>query len=174
MTESPYEVRRSARRRRTMTAFREGGSLVVVVPGNLTPRQERDLVPGLVERFLDKERRQAPPRGDDELTRRARQLFERHVSPHVGHPPPPLGVRWVSTMQHRWGSCTAGTGEIRISDRLRDMPGWVVDYVLLHEVVHLVEHEHSDRFWGLVGAYPETPRARGFLEGVDFSGRLQR
>lgn len=174
MTESPYEVRRSARRRRTMTAFREGGRLVVVVPEHLTARQQRDLVPGLVERFLDKERRQAAPRGDDELTRRARELFQRHVTPQVGHAPPELGVRWVSTMQHRWGSCTAATGEIRISDRLRDMPGWVVDYVLLHEAVHLVEPEHNARFWALVNAYAETPRARGFLEGVDFSRHRQR
>ena len=170
---APYEVRRSARRTRTMTAFREDGRLVVGVPERLTSRQQRDLVPGLVERFLQKERRQAPPRADDELTARARALFEAWVAPAVGQEQPAMGVRWVSTMEHRWGSCTTSTGEIRISDRLRGMPGWVVDYVLLHEVVHLVDRDHSARFWALVDSHPQSRRARGFLEGVDF-GRQQR
>jgi hypothetical protein len=47
------------------------------------------------------------------------------------------------------------------------MPAWVLDYVLLHEVAHFVEREHNDRFWHLVNAHTESPRARGFLEGVD-------
>lgn len=171
MPDLPYEVRRSARRTRTMTAFREEGRVVVVVPDHLTSRQQRDLVPALVERFLAKERRQGPPRADEELTRRARVLFDTWVAPRVGHDAPTMGVRWVSTMEHRWGSCTPTTGEIRISDRLRELPGWVVDYVLLHEVTHLVEREHNARFWEVVNAHPESPRARGFLEGVDFSRR---
>lgn len=154
-----------------MTAFRENGQVVVVVPEHLTQRQQRVLVPGLVESFLAKERRQGPPRADDELTRRARDLYEAWVAPQVGGETPRMGVRWVANMKHRWGSCTASTGEIRISDRLRDLPGWVVDYVLLHEVVHLVEHEHSPRFWELVHAHPESRRARGFLEGLDHAGR---
>lgn len=169
VTQTGYEVRRSARRTRTMTAFREGGRVVVVVPERMSQRQQRELVPPLVERFLAKEMRHAAPRADEELTRRARDLFEAWVAPHTGGQVPAFGVRWVSNMQHRWGSCTTATGEIRISDRLRGMPGWVVDYVLLHEVTHLVEREHNARFWQLVNAHPESPRARGFLEGVDFA-----
>lgn len=165
--ETGYEVRRSARRTRTMTAFREGGRLIVVVPARLTAGQQRELVPPLVERFLAKEQRGAAPRGEQELTRRAHDLFDTWVAPQVGTPAPPLGVRWVSNMARRWGSCTTATGEIRLSDRLQGMPAWVVDYVLLHEVVHLVERDHSPRFWHLVNAHPQSVRAQGFLEGVD-------
>lgn len=171
MADAPYEIRRSRRRTRTMSAFREAGRVVVVVPEHLTTLQQRELVPDLVERFLAKERRRAAPRGDDELTRRAHRLFEAHIAPVVGHPPPAFGVRWVGNQQARWGSCTPSTGEIRISERLRDFPAWVVDYVLLHEAAHLVEREHNERFWSLVNAYPLSERARGFLEGVDFARR---
>lgn len=163
----PYEVRASTRRTRTMTAFREGGRLVVVVPGHMTARQRRDAVPGLVERYLAKEARQGPPRADDELTDRARALHTTYVAPNAGGEQPQIGVRWVTNMQQRWGSCTPSTGEIRISDRLRTMPSWVVDYVLLHEVAHLAERQHNARFWALVDGYPQARRARGFLEGVD-------
>jgi hypothetical protein len=47
-----------------------------------------------------------------------------------------------------------------------DLPDWVVDYVLLHELVHLVVPSHSAKFWALVGRYPRAERARGYLEGV--------
>lgn len=164
-----YEVRSSARRTRTMTAFREDGRLVVVVPAHMS-RADRDrLVPPLVDKLLAKEASQTAPRGDAALTDRARALFRRYLTPVVGAEPPPLGVRWVDNQSTRWGSCTIGSGEIRITDRLRQAPDYVVDHVLLHEVTHLVERNHTARFWELVRAYPDFDRARGFLDGLEFS-----
>jgi predicted metal-dependent hydrolase len=46
------------------------------------------------------------------------------------------------------------------------MPGWVVDYVLLHELAHLVEASHGPEFWALLAPYPDLARARAFLDGV--------
>jgi hypothetical protein len=46
------------------------------------------------------------------------------------------------------------------------MPEWVVDYVILHELVHLIVASHNAQFWALVGRYPKAERARGYLEGV--------
>ena len=66
----------------------------------------------------------------------------------------------------RWGSCTPARGTVRISDRVQGMPGWVIDYVLLHELAHLIEPGHGEDFWALLAAYPHTERARGFLLGV--------
>lgn len=162
-----WTVRESRRRKRTMTAFREQGHIVVVVPAHMSEQSRRTHVPALVESFLAREARRSAPRGEQELTARASALFTRYVTPVTGVSAPPLGVRWVDTMARRWASCTVTTGEIRVSDRLLTMPGWVLDYVLVHEVTHLVEHDHSPRFWEIVHGYPDAWRARGFLEGVE-------
>ena len=79
----------------------------------------------------------------------------------------PADVKWVDNQHRRWGSCTPADRTIRLSSRLRSMPEYVVDYVLVHELVHLLEPGHNDRFWALVARYPRAERARGFLEGVE-------
>lgn len=174
-----YEVRVSGRRRKTMAAFREGGRVVVVVPEYLSTRDRQRLIPDLVEKFLAKEGRAAGPRGEQELTARARTLFATYLRPAVdgmkpagvaGSPSasgvhPDFGVRWVSNQKSRWGSCSTQTGEIRLSDRLRGMPDWVIDYVLVHELTHLVETHHTRRFHELVAHYPQATQAKGFLQG---------
>lgn len=61
---------------------------------------------------------------------------------------------------------------IRLSTRLRGMPAWVVDYVLVHELAHLLIPGHGADFWELVGNYPKADRARGYLEGVAAAAHL--
>lgn len=164
------EVRRSSRRKRTVTAYRERDTIVVLLPARMSAREERDWVDKMVRKVLAREARTAGPRGDAELGERATALSTTYLAPVLGEAPLPVAVTWVSNQQHRWGSCTPSTRTIRVSDRVRRLPGWVVDYVLLHELVHLVEPSHSARFWSLVGRYPEADRARGYLEGYQAAG----
>jgi len=164
------EIRRSARRRRTGSAYREGDRIVVLVPQRLSRAAEAELVETLVARIVARERR----RGDDaELFERAVRLARRHLGAHLpaAHVPLPSSVRWVDTMQSRWGSCTPADGTIRLSERLQTMPDYVVDYVLTHELAHLVVAEHSERFWQLLTTVPHLERARGFLDGYAAAGR---
>jgi len=162
------EIRRSRKRKRTLTVFREQGRLVAVVPEALTRRQADELVPALVTRFLAREARRVVPSGDAELHARAVDLAERYLSGRLAGPLPDFAVSWVGNQTRRWGSCTPSSGRIRISERLRGVPRYVGDYVLLHELAHLVEPTHSPRFWGLLSGYPDADRARGFLEGLEF------
>ncbi|MGY1711157.1 M48 family metallopeptidase [Geodermatophilus sp. SYSU D00758] len=158
------EVRRSARRRRTVTAYRESGRTVVLIPAAFTPAEERRWVAQMVAKLQTREeRRRRSLGGDDELMARARALSLAHLD----GVPEPASVRWVDNQQRRWGSCTPADRSIRLSSRLRAMPEYVVDYVLVHELAHLIEPSHSAAFWALVARYPRAERARGFLEGIE-------
>lgn len=157
------EVRRSRRRARTVSAWREGGRTIVAIPARFTRAQEREWVGRMVERLAAQERRRRP--SDDQLVARATELSRRYL----GGRAVPTSVRWSSNQGRRWGSCTPADGTIRVSDRLQGMPRWVLDYVLLHELAHLLQPGHGEAFWAELATYPHTQRARGFLEGCAFT-----
>jgi predicted metal-dependent hydrolase len=160
------EVRRSARRRRTVTAYREQGRTVVLIPAAFSPAEERRWVAQMVAKLQTREeRRRRSLGGDEELMGRARALSAAHLDGLAE----PASVRWVDNQHRRWGSCTPADRSIRLSSRLRSMPEYVVDYVLVHELVHLLEPGHDEAFWTLVARYPRAERARGFLEGVELA-----
>jgi len=163
------EVRRSERRRRTVSAYRDGERVVVLIPGQFSRAEEREWVDRMLERLAARDQRAR--RTDTELASRAKRLVARYLAeyPAAGRS---ASVRWVSNQNGRWGSCTPADRTIRISDRIMDMPDWVIDYVLLHELAHLVVPSHSPAFWALLDRYPKTERARGYLEGVSAAACL--
>jgi hypothetical protein len=156
----PVEVRRSKRRRRTVSAYRDGEAIVVMIPARFTRSEEREWVAAMVERVEAAEARRRL--SDDDLMARAARLSEEYL----GGAAQPVSVRWVTNQTRRWGSCTPSDRTIRLSSRLQGLPPWVVDYVLLHELAHLVEPGHTPTFWGLVEQLPQCERAKGFLEGL--------
>jgi predicted metal-dependent hydrolase len=160
------EVRRSKRRRRTVSAYRDGDRIVVLVPASLTRQEEADWVETMVARVQKSERRD--PLTDADLMTRALTLNDTYL----GGLAPPSSVRWVENQQQRWGSCTPGDRSIRLSARLQGMPGWVIDYVLVHELAHLIESGHDEAFWGWVDRYPRSERAKGFLLGWSSAAKL--
>lgn len=120
----------------------------------------------MLERLAARDQRRRP--GDEELRHRALELSARYLDGRAD----PSSVRWVGNQNSRWGSCTPADGTIRLSRRLFGMPAWVVDYVLVHELAHLLVPGHGPEFWDLVGRYPRTERARGYLEGVAAAAHL--
>jgi hypothetical protein len=160
------EVRRSTRRQVTVTAYREGGRTVVLIPARMSRAEERRWVEVMLARLSAQEGRRRPT--DDVLLTRAWKLAERYL----GGKPAPVSVRWADNQITRWGSCTPLDGTIRLSTRLRGMPGYVVDYVLLHELAHLIVPGHGSDFWALLAGYPKLERARGYLDGVAHAAGL--
>ncbi|MBD3933769.1 M48 family metallopeptidase [Streptomyces chumphonensis] len=160
------EVRRSDRRRRTVSAYREDGRTVVLIPARMSLADERRWVAVMLDKLAAQESRRTPP--DGELAGRALGLSDQYLGGRAR----PVSVRWVTNQNTRWGSCTPAEGTIRLSHRLQGMPEYVLDYVLLHELAHLLVPGHGPEFWRLLDAYPRTERARGYLEGVASAGRL--
>src|SRR5688572_14504326 len=143
------------------------GTLVVRLPANLSPIEEKELVDKLVPRVLKKERRRAVGEGMlPNLKRRAADLNEKYFGGSLQV----REIKWVTNQEKRYGSCTPSTATIRISDRIASLPPWVLDYVLVHELAHLVEANHSARFWKLVARYPLAERARGYLMAIGLEG----
>jgi predicted metal-dependent hydrolase len=163
------EVRRSQRRRRTVSAYRDGERVVVLIPDQFSRAEENQWVDRMLARLAAREQR--VHRTDAALLTRARRLISRYL-PDCDRSAAPVSVRWVDNQNGRWGSCTPTDRTIRISDRIQDMPDWVIDYVLLHELAHLVVPSHNARFWDLVGRYPKAERARGYLEGISAAAGL--
>ena len=167
MSTREVEVRRSRRRRRTVSAYRENGRTIVLIPARFTRAEERQWVTTMLERLDKGERRRRP--SDTQLAARAAELSRRHL----GGLAQPSSIRWVTNQRSRWGSCTPADGTIRISDRVRGMPGYVLDYVILHELAHLLAPGHGREFWSLLEGYPRLDRARGYLEGVAATAGLE-
>lgn len=160
------EVRRSRRRTRTISARREHDAIVVMIPAGFSAAEEAEWVEKMVDRLVRSERRRGG--SDTDLMARAAALSARYLDGRAS----PVSVRWVTNQNTRWGSCTPSDKTIRLSHRIRSMPAYVVDYVLLHELTHLLVHGHGERFWEWVARYPQSERARGYLEGVSDAAHL--
>ncbi|MEM7338015.1 MAG: M48 family metallopeptidase [Actinomycetota bacterium] len=145
-------VIRSDRRRKTAQARLIGSSVEIRIPAHCSRAEEEDLVRHFRAKFAG--RRTVD---NEALAARAERLADTYGLPR------PDSIRWVSNQRNRWGSCTPAQRSIRLSNRLIDYPDWVIDYVVVHELAHLVEPNHSEAFWALVNAYPLTERARGYL-----------
>ena len=155
------ELVRSVRRRRTISARLDGNRLIVQVPAGLSPAEEQAWAEKLGSRILATRRRRELNREGD-LAARAQELNERYFEGRLQF----ADVRYVTNQQQRFGSCTPSQGTIRISDRVAKLPPWVRDAVLVHELAHMVEGNHSRRFWRLANRYPLMERARGYLMAI--------
>ncbi len=160
-------VRRTARRKSGLSAFWEAGQAVVAVPAKLTLEDEQYWIPHMVEKLEKSQRnRQFHTAASDEaLMQRSLELS----SKYLGSRAVPASVRWVDNQNGRWGSATPASQAIRISHHVQGMPQWVVDYVLLHELAHLIHPNHSTAFWAELACYPELERAKAFLAGASFA-----
>jgi hypothetical protein len=152
------EIRSSARRKKTGTAHWSGSRIVVQIPARLRGRERSTFVDDLVERLMTQRPQNAG--GDAALEARALVLAELYNDNVV-----PSSVRWVTNQLSRWASCSPATKEIRVSGRLRQCPEWVIDAVLVHELAHLQEADHSPAFYDIARRHPRQDECELFLEG---------
>jgi predicted metal-dependent hydrolase len=161
---TPIRVVRSAKRKKTISGAWKQDTMVVSVPAGLTEHAERLLVADMVKKVMRKVARSSATDPDAELAARAREMDAQLFGGRAD----PSSVSWVSNQNRRWGSASLNSRRIRLSDRLRAMPQWVQDYVLAHELAHLVEPRdgHGPRFKAALSRYPRVHDANIFLSGV--------
>jgi predicted metal-dependent hydrolase len=152
------EVRASTKRKKTGNAHWSGTRIIVQIPARLRGRERDHFVDELVDRLLAQRPQSAGH--DAALAQRASELAELY-NDGVGADI----VRWVTNQRQRWASCSPSTREIRVSTRLRQCPEWVIDAVLVHELAHLQEIDHSERFWRIANRHPRQEDSANFLEG---------
>lgn len=158
-------VVRSAKRRKTVSATVDKGVLVLRIPARMSKADEAYWIEHMGRKLSDKQQKKQGKRSDRALEERARRLAVDYFGGLE------FSIVWSSRQQQRWGSCTPLERSIRLSDNLREFPDYVIDYVIIHELAHLLVADHSPDFWKLCARYPFTDRARGFLEGVAFASR---
>ena len=151
------EVRRSTRRKKTIEAYRNGEKVIVSIPAKMSQREANQVVDEMVKKILHDE----SSLNNEQLFIRAQQLNLQYLDGKAV----PTSVQWSSRMSRIWGACTIEDKTIRISDRLRDAPAYALDYLLLHELIHILIPGHGPDFKELLERYPELARAEGYFEG---------
>jgi predicted metal-dependent hydrolase len=158
-------VIRSKRRKRNLSAYRQGGRIVISIPASMSKADERAMVPEMIAKIRSQEAARTP--SESALADRIDSLLREHA-PEIAERP--LSVSWRA-MRERWGSCTSVDRTIRISDRLQLAPEYALDYVLFHEAIHLAHSDHGEEFTAILARFPDGELASAYLDGYEAAER---
>jgi len=161
ITEGEIVVIRSNRRKKNVSAYRQGGRIVVSIPARMSKADERAMVPEMVAKIRAQEAEATM--SEESLQIRAGQSLTEFAPEILIRP---ASVNWRA-MRERWGSCTSLDRSIRISDRLKGAPDYVLDYVLFHEAIHLEHFDHGEQFKQLLARFPLEAQAEAYLQGYE-------
>lgn len=160
-TSEIVEVRRSKKRTRSVAAWRESGRLIISVPARMSRKEIDHHILELTSRIISAEK----VMGDEELITLSDQLISQYLQPEFNELKP-LSITWSARQKELHGSCTSVDRTIRIAKRLATAPDYVIEVVLLHELIHLLHHDHNKDFYQLVKRHPRYAEAEAFLAGM--------
>jgi predicted metal-dependent hydrolase len=160
-----YRVIRKQRRRRSISAFRQGGVIEIHIPAKMSKRQELEIIPEMIAMVVRREGRSR--KTDLQLLQIGRQLLAKYL-PEFDVAP--ASINWRS-MSERWGSCTTVDRTIRISDRLIGAPNYVLDYIIFHELIHLKIPGHDQDFHNYLNRFTDHQKCEAFLEGFELGSQ---
>lgn len=162
----PVEIIRSPRRKKSVSGRLVDGTLVIRAPAKISDRELQPHIEALRGKVARRIARDSAPYTDSDLDRIANEINQTYFDAELSWE----GLRFVTNQNSRFGSCSPRSRTIRISHRVAYMPLWVIRYVLIHELAHLLEANHGPGFWALVNRYPKTERARGYLMAAGLDG----
>ena len=165
ISEGEIIVIRSTRRKKNISAYRQGGRIVVSIPARMSKADERAMVPEMVAKIRAQEA--AATMSEEALATRVDELLSQ-LAPEITLRP--SSINWRG-MRERWGSCTSVDRTIRISDRLKLAPDYALDYVLFHEAIHLEHFDHGPAFTEVLARFEDSELASAYLDGYEAAER---
>ena len=165
ITEGEILVLRSTRRKKSASAYRQGGRIVISLPARMSKTEEAQVVPELIAIIRGREEAKTPT--EEALSARIDALLS-ELAPEIALRP--ASVNW-RPMRERWGSCTSVDRTIRISDRLKLAPDYALDYVLFHEAIHLQHFDHGAEFTEVLARFEDSELASAYLDGWEAAER---
>jgi predicted metal-dependent hydrolase len=150
---------------KNINARLRGSVLSISVPLNASQAMLDQVIPDLARRLLRRVRAREINAEDDALE------LVRKVAARFPNKPIIAQVQFVTNQEARWGSYSPATRTIRLNAALREMPRWVLEAVVAHELAHVTHHNHGPGFWKLLRSVcADVDRADAFLSGVSWLG----
>lgn len=168
MSWEKIEIIRSKKRKKTVQAKVVDNNLRIYLPDGLTKKEESKWIQKMKQQIQKKERKQKLNDSSD-LQKRADKINKAYFEGKLD-----FSIRFVTNQRTKHGSCTPSSNSIRISDVIADYPSYVQDYLIMHELTHLIFPDHSKAFWEKVNEYPYVERAKGFLHASDFFSKNKK
>jgi predicted metal-dependent hydrolase len=168
MDTSQITIIRSSRRKRTIQTKYAQGRLWIYLPAGMNKTEEIKWVDKMIKRNERSEQKRTTRKNDVWLFHRAQVFNKKFFAGELD-----FSIIYVSNQNSRFGSCTSADKTIRISEKVKTMPSWVQDYVIIHELTHLIYPDHSKKFWEKVNQYPYAERAKGYLIAIG-SGAVEQ
>lgn len=150
------------------------GDVLVTAPGNANLQSIADFVRAKAD-WIIRARQKVISRGkapayenEREVTQEERERLYLKILEIASHYEKKMGVKAnrfsIRRMKTRWGSCTIDTGNIRINERLALYPVSSLEYIVVHELCHLLEPSHNARFQAFMTQYlPDWKERRAYL-----------
>ncbi len=157
------EIIRSKKRKKTIQSKFINGKYIIYLPCGLSKAEEEKWILKMIDKHKKSKRRKTL-NDDGLLQKRAKDLNKLYFDSKLE-----FSIKFVTNQNSRFGSCSTISKKIRISDRVAEMPKWVGDYIIIHELAHLVYPNHSKNFWKKVNEYKYSERARGYLIALGFN-----
>jgi hypothetical protein len=159
MQDKNVKIIRSKNRKRTISARFVGDEIHVYLPYDMQPHEEEKYVKDMLAKLEKRTRKLEMNKESGYLVKRANEINKNFFNGKLNFE----SIKYVTNQKSKFGSCTPARGTIRISDKIAGMPQWVIDYVIIHELSHLIEPNHSKNFWNTVNRYKYAERAIGYL-----------
>lgn len=151
------KVIKSRRRWKTASARVKDGTLEIRLPAWILPTEAQKIINKFTHSFEKRKKPKIP--SDAELKILADKLNQQYFQGELKY----RAICWSKNQNSLHGSCSIKNSTIRISNKLKTVPKWVLKAIIVHELTHLLVPNHSKKFWAIANRYPLMERARGYL-----------